>query len=899
MKKLLYILIGAATLLSSCAKSDINTIDPQIPTEEGKVNLALDLKIEGASVQTVASRAAETFAGQSKENVTDIRGYAFVFAEDPSAETLYSDESELLQKVAFKTIEIDGVSKVYITLTEQTEGCFIRLMTCMTDEVYQEMNKLVSQQMIDEGTATGPVTTFADYKNISVGLKGYYADSENPDPNQLTANLAFPLASPGMSMHDGISQAEIDKVNKVIYMVPVASKIDVTASAASNFTLQEITLLNGAKRARMRSTVLADDGVTFLDNLPLPINLGGVTQYQALSVAAGSSTSAATPIYFYPNNGDGPFDSPLDPTQEDATNLSDPIQAKNPTYLIIKGKAAGFNVEGYYKIPIRYKLTTVGADGSHTTATDDTYNIIRNNHYKVNLISVRNAGYSTFQEAVDGIANDVVYDITIDDPASDDRDELIVSNNGTHYMELRGSEVYIKARSGAEGVDCNLEFNFVSADNVPEFQANMPKVHFSSDNSNIVLAATELSAVYGAKTSYTLNFNVKSAGANKATKGNITVRWGDLCAEIPVSYENKHAYSVNNPNASINGTAVFADAGAIEGTVNDVNGSHTDEASISSFISNGAVVANTTYNGRNFDGYVYPTDRSEGIRRVYCAQASNFELIDKTKGANSEALWSTDGSAVQSIVYRSTGVIYSITDGAANTEGTRSYEVRGDINSVYEGGFSNFNQSSTWGNSKEFSFSATKIGSNQSGTYKPEKSHLANTATLTLTNFADEKKVYKFQVDQFALPYIEDGWDKYDSTNEIYYWYCENVADCSYYSDNVGDELGYSPWVYNAHYIAAEQDQGGTWEWQEAPTENGYRGLAQGLNITSDGISVDKQNPETNKWRFFGKTNDRNYWWESDYQRPSQAYFDLKLTNTTDEMVRLRIRFRRDDGRDW
>ncbi len=904
MKKILYILIAAVTLLSSCVKTEPDFYgDPQITNKEGEVTLAMDLNIQGATIQDVETRAGETFAGQEKENVTKLRGFAFVFSEDPTFDDQFSDDSELLQKVEFKSITVGDKAMVYVTFKERTEGCFIRLMTCMTEEGYNEMDAFVSQEMVDAG-ASGPVTKFSEYKLISVGLQGYYANAETPDPTQLTGNLAFPLASPGLEMPNGITQEEIDKIKRDIYMVPVASKVDVTANSVSGFNLQEVTLLNGAKKARIRSTVLNNDDLT-PNELSLPINLGGTTQYKPL--AAVGNTTSATPIYFYPNNGDGPFDAPLD--LEEDTNISDTYKGKNPTYLVLKGRAKGYDVDGYYKIPIRYKFKAIDAGGVVSEESDYTYNIVRNNHYKVSIIAVDNAGYSSFDEAVAGPANDVVYDIVIDDESSDDRNELIVSNNGTHYMEVKGSEVYIKSRSIEDnkgddlGVNCSVDLKFVSPDNVPEYKDHMPKVYLSTvanSGSITILGDAQLDVAYGTSKSYKLNFNVKSSKDHDPVSGKIVVRWGELYKEIPVSYENRHALSGKVASADVNGTAVFTDVGTIEGVVNDSDSSIAED-DFSSFISsNGDVEANTTYNGRNFDGYIYPTDRSKGIRRVYYAQASNFELLDYSKtGANKEALWSVDGSKVQKIVYRSTGTIYSITDGVAQgkTEtatNRREYEVKGDVNSNFDGNFDNFHPEGSWGafvSDKKFSFQATGIGHNQdiaAGTYDPKKSQLSNSPTLTLTNFADEKKVYKFDIDQYALPYIID-----ESP-----WYCPGMIDLYGFS-NRGELLG-TTYVYNASYVSGEYPVG-DFEWVNSETEDGYTGGDTGMKRVKPNISVDaKEVAEatvnaaevsgTNLWRFKVFVNENV---NLGFSVTGQAYFDLRITNTTDEEVYFRLVIRR------
>ncbi len=909
MKRYLYIFLAAALTFVGCSQSDFDSSlgGEQIPVAgEGEVVMAFDVELQGAKSQTINTRAGSAWA--QKENVTNISGWAFVFSTDPAAEDGYGDNSILLQKVEFKSTEIAGKTTIYVTLDEYAEPCYVRLMTSLTQYVSDQMDEFVSQKDIDGGAA-GTVTTLAEYKHISVNLAGYYADPTAPNPANLTPNGAFPLASPGIDMPNGLTEDTIADVDPTLYMVPTASKVDVTTACA--FDLKAVTLLNGACKARMRSTVLENDGVTVMHSLPLPINLGGVVEYQA--VIAQGGTTAATPIYFFPNEGDGPFDDPLDAAEEDYTNLSDEINTKNPTYLIVKGRAAGYSVDGYYKIPIVYKVEILGENGLPTGEySEPTYDILRNYHYKVMLNKVDNPGYASYEEAVAGPANDIAYDIMIDgsssnteDTFSDPRAETITSHNGFFYVELVGSEIFAQGY-GTQGV--SGEFGLSLTRNV--------EVDPSYDIPTLYITGSDGITIKNNSTVEADNFaNLIKFTATKS--GTITLRCGDMLKEIPVHYASTpHVWQ---SGATIGGAALSA----VAEFAADDSAVANDTAMIAN---NGSIAENTTYENREFRGKVYPSDMSNGIRKVYCKQASNFGIstyynnsAESATGGNSASnnIFKATSTSVMNNVYeadinyQSTGKVYqvnSVNQGTLKSkimnkwwigEAPISFTARGKFTSSFSGSISSTFTSDSWSSitdNSEVVLDAGDIGNNQIGsTYDATRAKITNSATLTLTNIAGQTNTYNFVLNQSAAPYIK-GLTLVDG---IYQYNCPTAADCSggYFSSNKGNTIGTTPKVYNAHYQGggAAWPNGADWVWSEAEKEGDYIGGSTGVTKLDAGTNVaavPDNNPNATEYYFNVKVKSSG----ASYDKNNyQAYFDLRLTNDANELIFLRIRIRRDD----
>ncbi len=913
MKRYLYILIAfVATIFVGCVKSDVDTADSD---DDGKVTFAFTPKLKGSTVQSVNSRAAAGSNWADKENMSKLVGYAFVFGYEPNSDT-YGDNSPLLQTIAFKSVDLglDHEPSIYVTFDEYDEPCILRFVSAMTQEVRDKIEGFTSQKDIDDGKGNqADLTMFADYKHINVSLLAYYQDANNPDPNNLTTNKAFPVASSAINLPNGLNEEEIAVLDKIIYLIPSAAKVDVTSKC--DFSLKEVTLLNGAKKGRVRSSLIGDDEITVVKEMHNPTNMGGVAAFKTIS--AIGNTTAGTPIYILPNNGDGPFDTPLDPADEypaNGTSLSDPVKETNPTYLIIKGRAAGYDVDGYYKIAIVYKPVILGPGAKITGEEQDyyTYNIIRNNHYKVNLLQVDNPGYTSFAEAEAGPANHIAYDITINsgngstaDTFTDPRAETIVAHNGFFYVELVGSEVFAQGYFGA-GVKGSFGLSL----------NRNPLIDNRYDIPTLYITATDGIVIKDNATIEADNF-VGSIEFTATKSGTITLRCGDMLKEIPVHYaETPHVYQ---SGSTIGGAALSA----VSEVVADAGASY----STAMIAPSGAVAANDTYDNREFKGKAYPADMSKGIRKVYVKQASNFDLTtryDNTadggiSGTN-DIFKSVSTSQMRDeysvdINYQSTGKVYQVNEqnrgeldrdlvmynwwiGSADVV----VKAKGKFTSKFTGTISDTftTTKNKWSNitdGTEVTLTANGIGNNQGDTYDAAKSKISNSAVLTLTNIAGQTKEYSFNLDQYAAPYIPGLTLK----NGIYMWECPVVADCygsSGWFHNRG-VIAKTPTIYNATYKSGNDPwPDSDWSWAEAPTENSYTGKETGLSVLDEGVSVDavpttEQAPNATEHYFnvvakhisYGDRNNNKY----------QAYFDLRLTNTANELVYLRLRLRRED----
>lgn len=525
--------------------------------------------------------------------------------------------------------------------------CFIRFMVNLTDGTTTEVNGLVSTRMIYNSesdyydaayTTEDHQTYFEYYKHLSVGLDAYYnvnideasAAAESPYPmsdghsGYLTSK--YPMASPGILMSDGLNEYALYDISTddVIYLVHVGSKFDVTTND-SDFTLIGATLLNGAKRALMRSSVVSSTGEEVassddeeLYSLNLPTNLHyrydsdnrvGSIQYNEV-LAPDYKTTSNFPVYFFPNQGDYPVESATTSQytytsangtlKEDYTNISDPVNNYNPTYIIVRGYIAKYHDEngngtfdagsteyGYYKVPIKYVPKTISYDsesGGFTSTSGDsyTYNIVRSNYYKIYITSVQSAGYKTFEDAVAGPASDLIYEITIN--GEDDRDEFATSN-GTFYIESDATEIFMKGY-GTGGLEADFAFTVV--DNEVEALDDLltvtkatatttyatPNVYISSTGDVTVLGYrvsgedgyTAL-ATSGVNSYFTPTSGTKYDIVYNATgSGTIKIQCGDLYKEIPLYYEELAAsmygnYSTTNAASSlltIDGVAVFS-----------------------------------------------------------------------------------------------------------------------------------------------------------------------------------------------------------------------------------------------------------------------------------------------------------------------------------------------------
>lgn len=941
MRKYIYTFV-MLLLLGACTNNDLGfeMEDPSATDsnscvtvlENGDLQIGLNLQIDDMEDREVDTRSA---CVGNEGNIVD--GWAFVFGEGSGegATTVdgvtFADNSPLLQKVAFK---MGSNNKIFVTLkpTGEDKPCFLRLMANVTDVTDEAINKLTAKIDATAGDVSD-ASTLADYKNISVSLIGYYNISYDdllngtvlPNPNELrTKKAGYPAASPGYAFPKGLTSESVEDFNKQptingnVTMVPVGSKVTIDVDAGCKFQLQEVYALNVAKRAMMRSTVLDDSGLA-VASYDVPTNFGGTTKTAAVE-AEGNST-VSKPIYIFPNEGDAPFSGGFtgqkdilgfdieDSTKYPASGVKDAdgVADKNPTYIIVKGKAEGYTVDGYYKIAL------INKTGGYT------YDIIRNGHYQVNIYDVDNAGYRTAKEAEDGPSSEISYDVTIG--ASDDcRNIIKVSNNGLFSTEFDANMIYAQGY-GDEGVDAEFQVKLIDNNKEDNFFTTTSTASVSVfEGGDKITLADGCQTVIADGVMKTIKFKVKGDGIVRLT-------CGDLIQDVRVYYKPL--------GVIIKGGEITTDAGDLfTDEVKSIEDFETGYNKGSDMITKSGVVNSNAnnYTNRECRAKFYRSN-GRGITKVYLRQASDFVLNTSYDNSAASATGGISGTNdifsdpvvdglkstyTADINYQSTGRVYKLNTHLNGTYDTgrvmNSWKI-GDapIEFTAKGQFTtHFDDSKisstfttdTWStitDNSTVTIDASYIGKNeQNGKYVAK---IEDTPILTLSNIAGEIKEYKFNLEQSAAPYI----DGIDLINGVYLWDCPVVGDC--YDgwgtdDNVGKNVATSPTVYNAHYSPGpiqwnpKDFDSNYWLWTEAPDgdntlHSDYTGGSKGKAAVSAGMNVqaNPNNSTATQYEFEVNVND-----VSRYKGKWKAFFDMRLINDAGELIIYRIMLRRDDS---
>ncbi|MFI3283056.1 MAG: hypothetical protein SNG10_06015 [Rikenellaceae bacterium] len=538
----------------------------------------------------------------------------------------YTDDSPLIQ-IEPITVNANGTffmtfdeypnasfMRIVVNLTER-ETSTLESIISWRKVVYAEGSSFDEEDFQTPPTATevadNGIATFGQYRYQSVGLDGIYnttynttattseipqyedvsgimtswaviysnsdsdaitgissvhnqAESYNAtSPNPANVRNCFPMASYGFIMESISEQTLQEMFDKEVDMIRLCSKIQVEVED-SNFSMQELYVIDAAQEARIRSTVLSssldEDGIISVSaTFGIPEDLGGTITYQPLA----TSSTLSDPIYFYPNSGG-------DYTSNDAVN-----QDTNPQYIIIKGQAAGYDTPGYYKVALKAQYPL--ASDSDESNMDDTskwsaltYDILRNTSFTVKLNTIDKPGYKTFADAADSNspANNISYSIDIE--TSNNRYEVLVSK-GTYYTELETSRVYIKGYMDSGITGCYIDFTMTPS------QGNVvPSVYIQSsdhdgdyiDNSDVIIdyckvlrtsdnATAFSNSDWDSATIYSLSDNETEDGlsgqlvnipsGDETTKirvyfsaynsGVVRLRIGDILKFIPVVYD--------------------------------------------------------------------------------------------------------------------------------------------------------------------------------------------------------------------------------------------------------------------------------------------------------------------------------------------------------------------------
>ncbi len=736
---ILYRVFLAALALSlySCYTADLSptTDNPTsesnrvVTLDNGQIGVYLDVATLNADmVTTTTTRVADPETSLAS-------GWGFVFGSDPNTQTTYGDGSPLLQKTKL-TINADNVVFFTFDPQEREKGpYYFRFFINLTDETAAEIDAMVSQKMISEGLA-GNITepsTFADYKHISVGLDAYYQvqDGEAPDPNTSSEGQEghvqphFPMSSPGSEIEE-ITQESLTQLIEsdeyTIHLIRVGSKISLY-NHSSNFKLSGVTLLNGAMRSRIRSTVVEDDGISVMHSLPLPVNLGGTVTYKEVA-ATSDGMSLASPIYFFPNEGNPTLLS--DGSQVDVNNilepdeeawqleyLSDPDNKINPTYLIIRGEYKGV-ADRYYKVPIKYTNQVEGTDNYGELS----YDILRNNNYIVNLNSVDNHGYRSYNEAVEGEASNISYDLVLN-TGRDNRNHYEISSSGAYYLELPATSMYIQSQQDSyyEGVYSDLDYAIHRNANIDG--AKIPDPHFSSTGNVIIEYAPPGAAIDGLIEKIYIIAN---------GDGSIIIECGDIYREIPIYCKVGRALPEAGPQYLSIGCDIADSKGDFFG----------GGVAIDMFSESGELKVNDTYTNRRFNGVMYPRDMSIGPLRVEYSQIANFDLWHTNINAET--------STTHTMVFSADGKLQEINgEAVVSHELSQEFKTNGHLDVEVVIKDINGEMAASFGYTKGYDrFTITAKDISNTATDR--------TATLlvTMTNDAGQVKTYTINAEQYV-----------------------------------------------------------------------------------------------------------------------------------------------------
>ncbi|MFI3314568.1 MAG: hypothetical protein R3Y04_02750 [Rikenellaceae bacterium] len=643
------LLLVALLVVCGCNRADVDTLSQSYTSsvvevlEDGTMQVSASLSSKSMSEVSVSTRADNL----AEDNIYD--GWCVIFGVDPDATGSfgYGPNSPLLYK---SKILANTNGRFFMTFEEIETKCFMRINVNLSDREDQVYEDAITQSVADSDGSE--VSLFRDFYHQSEGLNAIYdmssyevkrvatgsTDSEGyttytytvdeneskPDPASLQS--AFPMSSYGYVLDNGVNEDDLEAIfSEDIYMIRLFSKVVVFAGDNSGFTLNGVTLLDGANEAKLRSTVLDDDG-NVVDNFEVPENLGGTIDFkEASALASPSSTSGkayseSTPIYLYPNTG--------------GNYVSNGVvnQSINPTYIIVRGQADGYDEEGYYKIALKGKYPlTYNDDGSVATESDLTYDILRDTYFKVTLDNVDKPGYKTFDDAADynNPANNISYSITIS--GSDNRNEYLVSK-GTYFVELEGSRIYAKGFL-TDGVEASVKFtlNPTTGNQHPNVYVYAGDAYGSSADISVENC---VQTIEGAATSTThspsggwvtipASTDISEVVVNvKATdSGRLRIRCGDILKYIPITYESAKA-------------SYMEEMLEIDGVTFEYSEIVYDEGSDEILSSDGLLAENpvTTVDGnevredRQFGATLYPIN-ADGVTKLYVVQSEPVDPV--------------------------------------------------------------------------------------------------------------------------------------------------------------------------------------------------------------------------------------------------------------------------------
>lgn len=444
IKTLVFISILAG--FTCCSRDVIENQEPQIP--DGYIRADLDLKVE--EPDSIQTRASDT-----EENAYDESNVWVLLFNTPSTS---DDTPTTLVQAPVKAIK--SGDKMYVLLRATTQP--------VTAYVVAGLSSALNATMGTVANFTEGITDFSYVNNllqtaavgaagIPIGSGSYFHMSSEP---VFYSTGTIPVTS--------ISRPLTRNVAKI--------NVDASALATSDFELEGVTLINGAKKAFV------------FQQTAIPTNHDGNIRYDEKATVVDNKLLSQ--IYLYENTG---FVGGTTP---------------NPTKLIVRGKYKG-GQSGYYRMDILKKNT----NGTYTP-----YDIKRNYCYTLKIEKIENGGYLTLDEAVAGEPANSWYQVVVNDPDSYD-----IVSNGHYYLGVSNSEFIVY---GDPGQIEDLHITTVTTD--------APEGTYTS-----ISTSGDLSAVTSSLTTPTGTATVTKiyATLNAVTTSYIDLRVGNLTKRITVRRE--------------------------------------------------------------------------------------------------------------------------------------------------------------------------------------------------------------------------------------------------------------------------------------------------------------------------------------------------------------------------
>ena len=474
MKNILQLLIVLLTL-GSCHRGEITP--PKIDVlPEGMVRVPITLTLPNPS--QITTRAAVDLLPNLEKRIE--RVCIAVFA----APTATANTSDILLQLADGAQTIIDDNNAYVLLDEYTGDYRLMAIVNYSDNFDAQLTTLKSD--LANGTAT-----YGQFISLTEDLTALYAGGDLT-AGQIEIGATQNLTGPLPMYSDLTAGTDIVPSTQItLNLSNNYSRITVDAStvATANYTILGATLLQGAVN-------ITYDPAAALSTSTIGSGAISYKETEAQHKIPNTLVNHVSPIYLFPNNGDG---------------------GANPTNIIIRGDytdAKGNTYSGFHKISIK-----------HNSAPNTiTYDIVNNNLYRVLITKVNSSGYSTFTGAELAEPNsDIIYDIVVDDDTSLD----IVTGNGAYYIGVSNSD-YIVYDDDALTDLAATTFNYNLSPGAITDGVILPTPTITATGGGLSL--TNPSASYTAGVSNDVEINL----AASFTSGDITLRLGNIAHRINI-----------------------------------------------------------------------------------------------------------------------------------------------------------------------------------------------------------------------------------------------------------------------------------------------------------------------------------------------------------------------------